>query len=405
MYHRKVTRARNIQTMRRSTTGSRRSAITRVFLLGGALALLGQGCVREPSATPSPPPPGGIYRSDDGGVTFFQKVALADGTNLAGIQPRQVESVRQNPDVLYLAASEGLFRTASGGDQWERLSLAAQEISSISIHPRNSQILLAAGVEPSAPAEGKIWKSLDEGATWAEVFTVPAATTEVGSLFRIRREVRPVVTAVTHDARSPEVVYAGTSAGALLVSTDGGIHWQTRRSFQRGITGLKASPTAGNLLLIRLRDGSLVRSPDGGETWELVSLTRTPAQKDESLIPASFGFGEPRDPANAVLFLNAKEGRTPILVGTQSTLYRSEDDGQTWTRLKFPSSATVRTPVVSIAQSSNGRLWVSSGSVLFSSADDGNTWRALDTPLRINLRFVVADPARGSRLYLFFARD
>ena len=382
-----------------------RSPFARLLLLSGGLTLLGTGCVRDSRPESPPPPPGGVYRSDDGGITFVQKVARTDGGHLAGAQPRQVETVRANPDFLYLAADEGLFRTSSGGDQWERLAVPARDIFSVSVHPRNPQILLTAGSAPSPNDRGKIWKSLDEGKTWAEVFTAPTATVEVGTLVRRRREVRAMVTVVTHDARAPEVVYAGTSTGALLISTDGGIHWQTRRSFQQGITGLKVSPDAGALLFIRLTDGSLVRSSDGGTSGDLVRLGQTRDQKerdDSGLLPV--GFGEPRDPAHAVLFLKPVEGRTPMLVGTQSALYRSDDGGDTWTKLKLPSSGTVRTPVVSIAQSPNGTLWAASGAVLFSSTDDGNTWRALDTPLRAFLRFVVADPVHASRLYLAFGR-
>ncbi|MDP3685387.1 MAG: hypothetical protein Q8R32_00980 [bacterium] len=374
----------------------------RLLALLGAVSLLGAGCVRESGPQASPPPPGGIYRSDDGGVTFSQKVLLAGGRHLAAVRPRHAELVPAAPDTLYLAADEGLFRTTSAGNRWERLPIPAGEVHGVSVHPRNPRILLAAGVAPAPSTRGKIWKSLDAGDTWAEVFTAPTGTAEIGAIFPRQREVRAVVVSVAHDAASPEVVYAGTSAGALLASTDGGIHWQTRRSFRQGITGLKVSPFTGALLFVRLADGSLARSSDGGKTAELVRLTHATEQQEETPGLTSLGFGEVRDPANVVLFLKPLEGRTPILVGAQSALYRSDDGGNTWTRLKFPSSATVRTPVRSIAESPNGTLWATSGAVLFSSTDNGNTWRAFDTPLRAPLRFVVADPARANRLYLFF---
>lgn len=380
-------------------TTRRRSAL---LALLGVVSLLGAGCVRE--SGPEAPPPGGIYRSDDRGVTFFQKVLLADGGNLSVVEPRHVEINRAAPDTLYLAAEQGLFRTTSAGDRWERLDIPASEIHGVSIHPRNPRILLAAGVAPAPNQRGKIWKSLDAGETWAEVFTAPPARAEIGAIFPRQREVRAVVVAVAHDAVSPEVVYAATSAGALLASADGGIHWQTRRSFQQGITGLRVSPSTGGLLFVRLTDGSVARSADGGRTAERVRLADAAERPEEGPGLTSLGFGEVPDPANAVLFLKPAVGQAPILVGTQSALYRSEDGGVTWARLKFPSSATVRTPVRSMTAGSSGTLWATSGTVLLSSTDNGNTWRALDTPLAEEIRFVLADPVRPERIFLFFTR-
>lgn len=382
--------------MRGQSTVSRHASVARIALLFGALVFLGSGCVRQSSTTPTPPPQGGIYRSDDGGTTLFQKVALTGGGALATIHPRQVELVGATPDVLYLVATEGLFRTISAGEEWERLRIPATTIQSVTVHPRNPNILLATGMAPSPSGRGKIWKSLDGGTSWVEVFTAPATRIETGTIVRRQRDIYPVITAAAHDGVSGEIVYAGTSTGALLISLDGGIHWQERYSFRQGVTGLKVSPTKTGLLLIRLADGALVRSTDGGETVELIRLARAAEQ---------FGGlgGGSRDPVNAVFFTAEADGQESILVGTQSALFRSDDEGISWVQLRIPSSGTVRTPVASITQSPDGTLWAASGAVAFSSVDNGLTWRALDTPLSTVLRFIVADPSRANRLYFVFA--
>ncbi|TSC62701.1 MAG: Uncharacterized protein G01um1014106_597 [Parcubacteria group bacterium Gr01-1014_106] len=390
--------------MRTRTGFHRRTLGIRVALLFGALMLLGGGCVRPSSTAPTPPPEGGVYRSDDGGVTIFQKVVVEGGGVLSGIQPRQVELVPLTPDVLYLVAAEGLFRTTNAGERWEQLTIPAASVHSITVHPRNPNILLASGVAPAPNGRGKIWKSLTAGEAWEEVFTAPATRVETGTIVRRQREVHAVVNSVTHDTQAPEIVYAGTSTGALLISVDGGMHWQERYSFRQGVTGLKTSPTKSGFLLVRLADGTLVRSLDGGDTVDLVDLRRATDQQTGGLTGLSSGFGAPRDPANAVAFLRTPDSDDEgILVGTQSALFRSNDGGETWDQLRIPSSGTVRTPVISVAQSPNGILWAASGAIVFSSMDDGNTWRALDTPLQTGLRFLVADPARANRLYFVFS--
>lgn len=406
MYHTLITHTRNgiaFRLMGEHTTKTHRIATVRGALLLGALVFLGSGCVRQSSTAPTPPPEGGIYRSDDGGVTLFQKVTVAGSGTLATIHPSQVELVRATPEVLYLVATEGLFRTTNAGEQWEYLQIPAASVHSITVHPRNPNILLATGLAPAPSGRGKIWKSLDGGTEWVEVFTAPATRVETGTIVRRQRDVYATINAIAHDPTAGEIIYAGTSTGGLLISLDGGIHWQERHSFKQGVTGLKVSPTKTGLLLIRLADGALVRSTDGGETIELVNLARASDQQGSGLAPVGGFGGGARDPVNAVFFTTEPGGQESILVGTQSTLYRSDDDGVSWVQLRIPSSGTVRTPVNSIAQSSNGTLWAASGVVVFSSLDNGLTWRALDTPLNAAVRFIVADPSRAKRLYFVFA--
>lgn len=376
------------------------------MILAGSVVLLGAGCVREPAAPP-PPPPGGIYRSDDGGVTFAQKVARMrdpsgrrrkqEDRHLARLTPRDVVVPRAEPDTLYVVAEEGVFRSTTAGDSWERLAIPARDVRSISVHPRNPRILLAAGTAIQG-SRGKILKSLTAGATWSDIFTTPAGERESGTLFRRRLEVVTLTMVVAHDPGSPQVVFAGTNTGTFLVSFDGGVHWQTRNSFQQGITGLELSPTVPGRLFIRLADGRLIRSNDGGETVATSPVGRRLAE------PSGLATALEPEAVHAVLFEPpTPEGIETTLVGTEEGLYRSLDGGETWKQLPFPPTGNVGIPLTSLARSSDGVLWATSGSVLFSSTDGGDTWRASDTLVQQPIRFVVADPINPKRLYLFFS--
>lgn len=376
--------------------------VRRLLILSASLTLLGAGCVRQ-TPTAQPPPPGGIYRSDDGGVTFAQKVSLTSSrrelaqqrapAHLARLSPRAVVAVAADPGTLYVAAAEGVFRTTTAGDAWERLPLNAREVFSISVHPGNPQILLAVGTSAFQEGRGKILKSLTAGESWAEVFTAPAGKGEFGTLVRRRQDVQTLVTVIAHDPRAPNVVLAGTNTGTLLASADGGVRWATRRSFRQGITGIEISPFVQGRVMIRLADGQLVRSEDLGTTVERVHLGNGAAE----IIQESAA-------AHAVLFeVPRAGGNERILIGTEAGLYGSSDGGSSWTKLPLPPTGTVDTPVTSLALGADGTLWATSGFVLFSSVDGGATWRAADTQLKQPIRFVVTDPANPKRLYLFFA--
>lgn len=363
----------------------------RLAVLASALVLLGGGCARRDS---EPPPPGGIYRSDDGGVSFTQVVTRADGGNLARIRPVDAAIAPPAPDRLLVVAEEGVFRSDDGGGTWTPLPIPARQTFSVSIHPRNPDVLFAAIESREPRGRGQIVKSVDGGRTWVDVFTAPTTEEEVGTIVRRRRPRATLVTAVAVNPAAPEEVFAGTSTGALLFSPDGGLRWQTRYAFATGISGLKVSSAEAGRILVRLADGQLARSGDGGATVEPVALG----------VPEGLATGfQPRGtPVYSVLFARPTERGAPILLGTADGLFRSLDGGATLERLPLPPTGQADTPVRSLAESPDGTLWAASGFVLFSSTDGGQTWRSTDTPLRDTIRFVLTDPSRAARVYLVF---
>src|SRR5262245_58748557 len=81
------------------------------------------------------------------------------------------------------------------------------------------------------------------------------------------------------------VVYAGTTPRGLCVSRDGGAHWAELESFRRVrafwwfspadgrpftpyVQGIALSPTNPQVLLAGIELGAVVRTVDGGQTWE-----------------------------------------------------------------------------------------------------------------------------------------
>lgn len=82
----------------------------------------------------------------------------------------------------------------------------------------------------------------------------------------------------------PGVVYAGTKPPAVFVSQDDGATWNELVSFQRVrawwwrspaepdlgayLQAIALSPTDANVILIGIEAGAVVRSGDGGRTWE-----------------------------------------------------------------------------------------------------------------------------------------
>lgn len=92
------------------------------------------------------------------------------------------------------------------------------------------------------------------------------------------------VKALAASPAQPGLVFAGTKPPHLFVSRDAGDHWTELESFRRArswwwrspaesdlgayIQGIALSPTDPDLILVGIEAGAVLRSTDGGATWE-----------------------------------------------------------------------------------------------------------------------------------------
>ena len=189
----------------------------------------------------------GIYRSTDAGRTWVQRgLAQTGRIGRVVIDPR-------DPDVVVACAlghaygpqqERGVFRTADGGQTWQRTLFVDENTgcADVAMDARNPRVLFAGMWQleihtwgrRSGGAGSGLFKSVDGGLTWKrlEEHGLPKA---------------PVGKISAQIARSnPHRVYA------LIETGD-------------GLPGLDGSVT---------QSGSLWRSDDGGDNWELVSSDR-----------------------------------------------------------------------------------------------------------------------------------
>jgi len=217
----------------------------------------------------------GIYRSTDGGVTW-QRTLFINGTTGAS----DVAVDPQNPDIVYAGmydymrqpwffrsggAGGGLYRSEDGGVTWKKLTDPALKNGlpgakligriGVSVHQADPQVVYAL-IE--AQEDGMLWRSDDRGLTWKVVN-------------RDRRiNNRPFYyTQVRADPVDANRVY--TLAGSFNVSTDGGRTFGPSGGRMFGDHhALWIDPTNPKRLLCGT-DGGFFISNDYGRNWDFVN--------------------------------------------------------------------------------------------------------------------------------------
>jgi len=196
---------------------------------------------------------------------------------------------------------------------------------------------------------------------------------------------------------NPRQLYAGFQY--LMGTTDGGMHW-TRLSpdlgFAKGVTpppdtappprngpragtidAIAPSTAASGTIWVGTDNGLLKLTRDFGRTWADVSI---PSLPDSDLSDVSAIDGSHQNPGEAYVAIDAHRAGDYLPL-----LYRTRDFGKTWTKIVSglptgePSGSFAR--VIRADPVRAGLLFAGTESAMYVSFDDGDTWQSL----RLNL--------------------
>jgi uncharacterized protein (TIGR03437 family) len=189
------------------------------------------------------------------------------------------------------------------------------------------------------------------------------------------------------DPSNSQVIYLAVENGpGLFKSTDAGATWT---AINNGLTGTYATdieisnagivvdPFQTSHLLVVTGHGEF-QTTDGGATWS----------------PYAFQYDAIAfDPSNKGIVYASEP------VGEIETVFKSTDDGVTWTAISSISGPVFEL-LVDPHNSSN--LYVGSPSGIFKSTDSGVAWTALRVPSPYAVAQLTANPAQPNTLYALF---
>jgi len=166
-----------------------------------------------------------------------------------------------DPDTVYAGLrGGGVRRTTDAGRTWADCRLPAEQVFSVAVSAADGAVY--AGTEPSA-----LYRSDDGGETWREL----AGLLELPSRPTWSFPPRPWTSHVRWIAPSPheaDVILVGIELGGLMRSTDGGETWQDHRpGAQPDVHSLAWHPREAGRAY-EAGGGGAAWSEDGGDTWQ-----------------------------------------------------------------------------------------------------------------------------------------
>jgi photosystem II stability/assembly factor-like uncharacterized protein len=282
-------------------------------------------CETPPSAAPAP-----TWVNATGNLAGMQ--SECGNLGLVSVQPCSNR-------VITGVALKGLWETLDGGQTWTALGSGAgsaaitNRISAIVYDPQDPQIFWESGIYN----DGGVYKTTDSGKTFEQLGEITHCDSVSVDL---KDPERKTLIAGPHETNNP-----------LHYSKDGGATWSNISA------GLPSGYCTATLVLdamtflVGCNSGSIVRTTNAGGNW-------TP-------VPGSMGgTNQP---------LVASDG-TIYWPGANGGVWKSDDDGQSFTSSATPAQAPGIVAPAQFAELPDGRIVIIGADHLLISADQGESW-------------------------------
>ncbi len=209
----------------------------------------------------------GIFRTRDGGKNWKQVLKVSENTGASDLSMDPT-----NPRILYAAmwnhgrkpwfihsggTDGGIFKSADGGDNWEKLTGGLPEmIGKIGVDVSASNPDRVYAIIEAEPEKGGLWRSDDAGKTWSLI-----------DGHRVLHSRAWYYIHITADPVDENTVYVLNVP--LMKSIDGGKTWEKMTTPHGDHHDHWINPD-DNRNMINGNDGGATITFDGGETWSSI---------------------------------------------------------------------------------------------------------------------------------------
>jgi photosystem II stability/assembly factor-like uncharacterized protein len=301
---------------------------------------------------------------------------------LEGMPAQCVAADPLRPEIVYCGTfGRGLWRSADAGTTWQQVGESAflsPQITAVAVSGMErvgEHGVIYSGTEPSA-----LYRSEDGGQTWRELTALLALPSAPTWSFP-PRPYTSHVRAIGLDPNAAGRLYVAIEAGALVRSSDGGRTWEDRRPggpFDTHTLGLSRQlpgriySAAGDGFM-RPGEG-FVESRDAGDTWE----------RPNDGLKHHYLWGlavDPGDPETLIVSAAHSPNQAHNTTAAESVIYRRSGESK-WQRVEtgVPPERGTLGSVLAANQAERGVFYAANNHGVYRSADAGRSWERLDIP-------------------------
>lgn len=307
---------------------------------------------------------GGIFKSVDSGLRFEPKQKINEQTNISNTNISDIAISNSNPNIVYIGTrGNGMFKSEDGGETWKAL-FTGSTVWQIGLNPLNNDTIYIA---VTVNKRGKIFKSLDAGNNWEEIY----------SEARINFDIE----ALGINNRDPSNIYAGDSQGVVFRSVDSGRQWKVINNQKTPISSIKISPVNSQKIYY-LSGGGLWASGDGGETFTNLKLPQAGSGGGINSIEV-----DPRD-------------ENVIYASAQQSILKSVDSGQNFFPINILNPKGPKLSNVAVNPKNNQEWYYGAGFAVYKTSNNGNSWSVAELNTNRRVKIIKINPEDNSVIYL-----
>ncbi|MCF7820257.1 MAG: hypothetical protein K9M44_02180 [Candidatus Pacebacteria bacterium] len=327
---------------------------------------------------------GGIYVSPNQGQNWVHMTAVPDvsgNKSIGFINVRELAVDPSDTDAIYLASYDfGLYYTYNIARGWTKAEkLGNSTILDVVVDPKDKCTVYVA-------VSDKVLRTIDCSRSWEQIYLDPNPGKKV--------------TAIAIDHYDTNNLYVGNNNKDMFKSVDGGKSWKRIKIFNNSIQDIIINPTDSRDLFVVTSGNNVYRfSSDSIPSFE--ELSRFPNRLETSDLPNLKKNFEGVDIGSNFVDLKFSQDGQVIIWATNKFLIRSNDGGLSWEKIDLLTTADKSDILAMDFNKKNPKeIYYGTKSVFMRSLDGGLSWTVIDLPTARITSDIVVDGTDPRAIYL-----